>query len=273
MTSSEQSAYRIGEGPFQDASTELARLRAQAELAWPRELRLLELHGLRSDATVLEAGCGPGFVTALLLEHLRDGSVTGLDLDSDMLVHARQLVGEDARASFVEASAASTGLPDGSFDVVLARLLLQHLPNVDAVLEEFKRLLRRGGQLIVVDADQAFDTLFYPEPRFYRELMDGVQAAQRARGGDRYIGRRLPRMLVDAGFSDVAVDALVAHSVVVGREQIRKTIPDQALDHLEAGGFVTSELAATAREYLARLDSGEQSFDGMVTYLVVSGSA
>ena len=61
--------------------------------------------------------------------------------------------------------------------------------------------------------------------------------------------------------------------MVVGREPVRRTIPDQALDHLEAGGFASPELAAEARAYLARLDAGEQHFEGMVSYLVVSGAA
>lgn len=273
MTTSDASSYRIGEGPFDDVSSELERLRVQADLVWPDELRTLVRHGLREDATLLEVGCGPGFVTSRLLEHVRRGSVTGVDLDPTMLAHARDLVGGSERVSLVEASAAETGLPNASFDVVLARFLLQHLPNLDVVLAELRRVLRPGGRLIAVDSDQAFDTLFDPEPPFYRALMDAVQKAQRARGGDRHIGRRLPRLLADAGFSDVAVDAVVAHSVVVGREPVRRTIPDQALDHLEAGGFVSPELAAEARAYLASLDAGEQPFEGMVSYLVVSGAA
>lgn len=60
---------------------------------------------------------------------------------------------------------------------------------------------------------------------------------------------------------------------MVGREPIRGTIPDQALEHMEASGIVSPELAAAARDYLARIDSGEQPFEGMVMYLVVSGSA
>jgi len=273
LTASDASSYRIGEGPFDDVSSELERLRVQAALVWPDELRTLVRHGLREDATLLEVGCGPGFVTSRLLDHLRRGSVTGVDLDPTMLAHARELLGGSERVRFVEASASETGLPNASFDAVLARFLLQHLPNVDVVLAELRRVLRPGGRMIAVDSDQAFDTLFDPEPRFYRALMDAVEEAQRARGGDRNIGRRLPRLLADAGFSDIAVDAVVAHSVVVGRGPVRRTIPDQALDHLEAGGFASPELAAEARAYLARLDAGEQHVEGMVSYLVVSGAA
>jgi ubiquinone/menaquinone biosynthesis C-methylase UbiE len=191
-------------------SAELARLRVQAELAWPQELSVLERHGLRADSTVLEAGCGPGFVTLRLLEHVRDGTVTGLDLDTTMLEHARELMSGSERVRFVQASAAATGLPSASFDVVVARFLLQHLSNVGTVLTELKRVLRPRGRLIVADADFAFSTVFEPEPTFVRQLIDAVMAAQRAQGGDPSIGRKLPRLLREAGFSGIAVDALVA---------------------------------------------------------------
>jgi len=270
VSGSEPGSYRIGEAQFRDVSAELRRLRVQAEVLWPQESRALRQHGLRDGASVLEAGCGPGFVTRLLLDSFPGVVVTGLDLDPVMLAHARDHVSE--RARFVEASATATGLPGESVDAVLARFLLQHLPDVSAVLDEFRRVLRPGGRLLVVDADFTFSTLFEPEPGFTRELMDAVIEGQRRLGGDPHIGRKLPRLLRDAGFSGIAVDVIVAHSVVVGRAPIRGVIPDQALVHLENAGLITSDLAAAARSYLAGIDSGEQEFEGMETAFVVSGS-
>jgi SAM-dependent methyltransferase len=272
VSSSESGSYRIGEAQFRDVSTELERLRVQAEVLWPRELRVLPAHGLQDGARVLEVGCGPGFVTRLLVESHPRATVTGLDVDSTMLLHAREHVLEPDRVAFVEASASATGLPDASFDVVLARFLFQHVPNAQDVLLELRRVLAPAGRLIVVDADFAFSTLFEPEPAFTRELMDAVIQGQRLRGGDPHIGRKLPRLLREAGFSDIAVDAVVAHSVVIGREPIRRVIPDQALDHLEGAGLLSHGLADQAREYLAGIDSGEQEFEGMETALVVSGA-
>lgn len=273
MTSGETSSYRIGEERYRDAPSELARLRVQAEVAWPQELRALERHGLRDDAAVLEAGCGPGFVTSHLLEFVQRGSVTALDVDQAMVAHARELVGSSERARFVEAGVAETGLPADSFDVVLARFVLQHLPDPGAAIEELRRVLRPGGRLIVVDADDALTNLFDPEPPFFRELMDAVGESQRRQGGNRLIGRRLPRLLGDAGFFDLAVDAVVAHSAVVGLAPIRSIIPDHALDYMEAAGVISAQLSRTARDYLARIDSGEEDLELMLGYFVVSGSA
>jgi SAM-dependent methyltransferase len=273
VSSEHTGSYRLGDARFRDADAELERLRVQAQLFWPFELPVLERHGLRRGGDVLEAGCGPGFVTALLLEHVLDGSVTALDKDPAMLEHARKLLADQGRVHFVEAGISETGLPDASFDVALVRLVLQHVPDAPAALRELRRVLRPGGRLIAVDADFGLATVFDPEPAFAHELMDAVIEAQRFQGGEPHIGRKLPAFLRDAGFSDISVDAVVVHSVVVGREGLRATIPDQALDHLEAGALISGELAAAARDYLARIDSGELPFEGMDVALVVSGSA
>ncbi len=269
---SESGSYRIGEAQFLDVTAELERLRIQADSFWPHELPVLTRHGLVDGLDVLEAGCGPGFVTRLLLESLPRSAVTALDVDPTMLAHARQHVGDLDRVRFVEASATDTGLPDASVDVVLARFLLQHVPNVGEVLAELRRVLRSTGRLVVIDADFAFSTLFEPEPEFTRELLEAVVRGQRLRGGDPHIGRKLPRLLREAAFSEITVDAVVVHSVVVGREPIRGVIPDQALGHLEHAGLISADLAADARAYLARIDTGEQEFEGLEAALVVSGS-
>jgi SAM-dependent methyltransferase len=273
MSPDEHGSYRIGEAQFPDVSAELERLRVQAEVLWPEEAAAFERHGLRDGMRVLEAGCGPGFVTRLLLEHLPTATVTGLDLDPAMLEVARKQLGGCERARFVESSAAATGLPGASFDAVLARFLLQHVPNVPEVLAELRRVLRPGGRLVVVDSDFTFSNLFDPEPEFARDLLDAVAENHRRHGGDGHVGRKLPRLLRDGGFESIVVSAVVAHSVVVGRGPIRGVIPGQALDHLESAGLISGELAADARGYLAAVDAGEVDFEGLLLYLVVSGSA
>lgn len=272
MSVEETGSYRLGEAYFRDASTELGRLRVQAEVLWPAELAALERQGLRRDANVLEAGCGPGFVTSRLRRYLGGGKVTALDVDGTMLAHARGEVGDDPRVRFVEASVTATGLPDGAFDAVLVRYLLQHVTDVPAALAELVRVVRPGGRIFAVDADFGLGSIYEPEPPFLRELLDAADEGQRLQGGDGRVGRKLPRLLLEAGLTDIVVDAAVAHSIVVGREPIRRIIPDQALGHMEQAGVISADLAGRARDYLARVDSGEQPFEGMEITLVVSGS-
>src|SRR5262245_33124609 len=67
-------------------------------------VRVLERLALRGDETALDAGCGSGRLTALLLERLPHGRVIAVDRSENMLAEARaRLAGSDDRVTFVAA--------------------------------------------------------------------------------------------------------------------------------------------------------------------------
>src|SRR5499425_656668 len=84
---------------------------------------------LRAGMRLLDIGCGPGSITRGLAERLAPGEVVGLDASADVLAIAR----DDGAASrltnlrYQQGSAYALPFPDGSFDVVFAHQLLQHL--------------------------------------------------------------------------------------------------------------------------------------------------
>lgn len=261
-------SYRLGEAQFEDAAEEVARLERQAALAWPQEASTLVRHGLRRDADVLDAGCGPGAVSALLLELVPEGSVTALDTDPRMLAFARKRLAGAERSRVVDGSVLDTGLEDASFDVVVTRFVLQHLPDPLSAIAELRRVLRPRGRLIAVDSDELLDITIEPEPSFAAEINGAVREFQRRLGGDRRIGRRLPRLLLDAGFEDLALDVVVAHSALVSWQALRSTIPTQALATFVGAGLLRPETAAAAEAFL---DRGEEPAAGLVGYFVASG--
>jgi len=94
----------------------------------------------------LDFGCGVGRLTqALALEF---DHVTGVDLAADMLVHARQHNRRGDRVTYVHNPAADLAcFADGSFDLVLSLITLQHIdPEYSRrYLAEFVRLCAPGG--------------------------------------------------------------------------------------------------------------------------------
>ncbi|WP_433802763.1 class I SAM-dependent methyltransferase [Actinomycetospora sp. CA-084318] len=104
---------------------------------------LLDLAGDVSGLDVLDLGCGPGVTTAALVG--RGARVTGVDGSAPLLAHARGL--SDA-AFVVHDLADPLPFPDGSFDLVVAGLVLHYLPDWTAVLAEVARVLRPGGRLV-----------------------------------------------------------------------------------------------------------------------------
>ena len=108
--------------------------------------------------------------------------------------------------------------PAGPFDLVHARLVLVHVPERAKAMEAMVGALRPGGWLFVEDADPALQPLSSlevrgPEQELANRLRSGFRALMASRGADLAYGRTLPRLLREAGLSDVRADASfpVAH--------------------------------------------------------------
>jgi ubiquinone/menaquinone biosynthesis C-methylase UbiE len=109
------------------------------------ELALMEELGDISGLSVLDYGCGIGDLSLELAG--RGGRVTGLDLSPGMVEVARNRMRSfrpEATSEFVAANAEDSGLPDGSFDVIVGKWILHHI-DVDAACRELRRLMRPGG--------------------------------------------------------------------------------------------------------------------------------
>ena len=95
---------------------------------------------------VLDMGCGAGYGSAELAKQAL--KVTGLDISSDAVAHAREHFASP-NVEFVEGSAAAAPLPDQSFDLIVAFEVIEHLADWRKLLEEARRLMAPGGQFVV----------------------------------------------------------------------------------------------------------------------------
>ncbi|PRX96137.1 class I SAM-dependent methyltransferase [Allonocardiopsis opalescens] len=106
---------------------------------------LLELAGDVAGRRILDAGCGSGPLFAALRD--RGAAVTGVDVSAGMLELARRRLGAGADLRLADL-AHPLPLPDGSFDDVVASLVLHYLRDWGPTLTELRRVLRPGGRLI-----------------------------------------------------------------------------------------------------------------------------
>jgi ubiquinone/menaquinone biosynthesis C-methylase UbiE len=111
------------------------------------------LQDLVSDAPgrqAIDIGTGRGQF-AIYLARL-GFSVTGVDLSSDMISHARRNeMTRRLNIVFQTGDAEQLDFGDNTFDVAVSRNLLWTLPNPEQALNEWRRILKPGGRLVVSD--------------------------------------------------------------------------------------------------------------------------
>ena len=99
---------------------------------------------LKGDETVLDAGCGTGRVTKLLLERLPEGRVIGVDLSKSMIEKARETLPE--RAEFAVADLLDLNL-DEPVDAVFSNATFHWILDHRKLFESLHAALRPGGVL------------------------------------------------------------------------------------------------------------------------------
>ena len=114
-----------------------------------RGAAVLDRLDLRGDETVLDAGCGTGRVTALLLERLPRGRVIGLDGSRAMLEQAQGRLGADARVELVHADLTRELPIVEPVDLIVSTSTLHWVPDHASVFRRLGVLLAPGGRLCV----------------------------------------------------------------------------------------------------------------------------
>jgi len=240
----------------QDRETEVARLADQASLGWGKEAAVLEGYGFRDGMSIVELGSGPGFVTRLLLDHFPQAQVTCVEIDETLIEDAKRYLSDySGRVTFVRASVDATGLAAGAFDAAYARLLFQHLPDPGAAAAETFRVLQPGAAFVIYDVDDELDFVTDPDIPGLDAVLDRMRQVQAAQGGDRYIGRRMLRLLKAAGFEDLEMEAIAVNSETYGLDAFLHQFDPGRLTPLIQAGLVSSEeadrLIAQRTEFLA----------------------
>lgn len=142
-----------------------------------RKPRLLALDqaGIRPGDKVLEVAVGPGATLLEIMKRVeKTNLVYGVDLSPKMLAQARRLVNDAGYTNLdlQEADARRLPFPEGTFDVLYNSYMLDLLPLKDlpVVLSEFRRVLKPGGRLVLVNFSKEYGSSRTWYERFYLSL-------------------------------------------------------------------------------------------------------
>jgi len=186
-----------------------ATLRQHAQRTADEAAAFLLPH-LRPGMRLLDVGCGPGSITRGLAERLAPGQVVGIDLSRDALDGARREAAARGLTNlrFEEASVYEMPFADGSFDVVYAHQVLQHLRERPSAVREMLRVVRPGGLVAVRDVDWG-TAAYWPRDRWIDRFIEVHHQAWYKNGGEPQMGRQLRALFNAAGVDDLEVSAAV----------------------------------------------------------------
>jgi SAM-dependent methyltransferase len=117
-------------------------------------VELADAAGVRAGQRALDVGCGPGALTAVLVERLGSDRVAALDPSEPFVEAARtRLPGVDIRL----ASAEDIPFDDDSFDLALAELVVQFMTDPAVGVGEMARVTKPGGTVATCVWDHGTD--------------------------------------------------------------------------------------------------------------------
>lgn len=170
----------IGAATSYDPVTQLA---LPPNETWVRQQVIDAIQGVPSR--ILDLGCGTGSTTVLLKQAFPNAEVIGLDLSPFMLAVAdRKAKQANLTIEWIHGKAEDTKFANASFDIVTASLLFHETPTEISklILKECFRLLKAGGEVIILDGSQKtlrqteWLTQIFEEPYIQAYANDSIEA-------------------------------------------------------------------------------------------------
>jgi len=183
---------------------ERERLGKLSEWLDPGTIRHLETIGVEEGWRCLEAGAGAGSIARWLAERVGEkGAVLATDLDTKFLDDIDEPNLEVQRHDIL-----SDPLPEETFDLAHARLLLMHLPAREEAFRRMVAAVKPGGWVFVEDMDMVTWIDATPAPAMDR-IRDAMQGLLAMAGADIFFGRRLAQLFTNAGLGDAWIEGRI----------------------------------------------------------------
>lgn len=190
-----------------EGQKEFYRLEKQALMKGfrPEEEFLLKDCLFKEGQNVLDAGCGSGIICRMLalINAEKNVHIHGIEVSKDTAFLAQKRIeGIEvfSNITLTQANLENVPFPDESFDSIICRYVYEHMANPQKVTNEFFRLLRPGGRLMVVDSNGLLINIrsnHYPQLNEFQDNLVGKGIPN----FDFFINDNLPSYLEKAGFS------------------------------------------------------------------------
>lgn len=159
------------------------------------------------EGTITDVGCGPGYLLHVIAKELPNNKLVGVDISMKMVERAKaNFVSEEygGRVEFRQGSANNLPFNDGQIDFVVSTLSLHHWADPQSAFNEIYRVLKPGGQMLILDIRR-------DARRIFQWLLWFAQnVALRLIGGDAITGFNEPMGSLLASYTSGEVEEMMA---------------------------------------------------------------
>jgi demethylmenaquinone methyltransferase / 2-methoxy-6-polyprenyl-1,4-benzoquinol methylase len=194
-------------------------------------------HITGGEKYILDACCGTGISTLNIINKIKNSSaqITGIDFSEDMLSIARQrLAGINFKPGnksnpdikFIQGDVSDLGFKDDYFDLITIVFGIRNVVDRKKALEEFFRVTKPGGKLIIMEFNFPPNPLFRKLYSFYmnRILVNIGGAITKNKNAYRYLVKTIKDfppvedfslLIASAGFSDIRAEKLTMNTCTI----------------------------------------------------------
>jgi len=157
---------KVGDEGIEDPETVLAydRISRTPQFSLLRRIFVNELERHKPTGTIIDIGCGPGYLITLIAKKMPDLRIVGVDISEEMMATASKNIsslGFGKRVEFRKGNALNLPFEDNSIDNVVSTFSLHHWSDPSRAFREIRRVLKPGGQLLIFDLRRDPRRFFY----------------------------------------------------------------------------------------------------------------